>query len=105
MLKHVNGDLQGKHVPGIVRTWPTEPIPRVINRNFFIIVATVYEVLAGKYSDIRKQARSVGINTKKVDMDVVPIIAPDGMEGTLYIPDRKTEKWLVTNPPFFTIMG
>ena len=35
-------------------------------------------------------------------MDVVPIIAPYGIEGTLYIPDRKLEEWLVTNPPGHT---
>lgn len=46
--------------------------------------------------------RSVGIYTDKVEMDVVPIIAPWGMDSTLYIPDRKLEKWLVTNPPRHT---
>lgn len=66
------------------------------------VIDLLYEVLVDEYSDIRKQARSVGINTKKVDMDVVPIIAPNGMEGTLYIPDRKKEEWLVTNPPKHT---
>lgn len=73
-----------------------------LNDNPQEVIDLLYEVLEDKYSDIRKQARSVGINTKKVDMDVVPIIAPDGMEGTLYIPDRKMEKWLVTNPPKHT---
>ena len=46
--------------------------------------------------------RSVGVLTANVDMDVVPIIAPQGMEGTLYIPDRKLESWLETNPPRHT---
>jgi hypothetical protein len=66
------------------------------------VIDLLYDVLEDEYPDIRKQARSVGINTNKVDMDVVPIIAPDGMEGTLYIPDRKKDKWLVTNPPKHT---
>lgn len=47
-------------------------------------------------------ARSVGILTKTVNMDVVPIIAAQGMQGTLYIPDRRLEQWLVTNPPRHT---
>ncbi len=55
-----------------------------------------------KYSTIRRQSRSVGIGTSNSDMDVVPIIAPYGMEGPLYIPDRKLEKWLETNPPVHT---
>lgn len=46
--------------------------------------------------------RSVGVYTDKVDMDVVPIIAPHGLEGTLYIPDKKLDKWLETNPPKHT---
>lgn len=66
------------------------------------VIDLTYDVLKDEYPIIRKQARSVGINTNKVDMDVVPIIAPDGMEGTLYIPDRKIEKWIVTNPPKHT---
>ena len=35
-------------------------------------------------------------------MDVVPIIAPYGDDGPFYIPDRKLEKWLETNPPRHT---
>ncbi|PEI96201.1 nucleotidyltransferase [Bacillus pseudomycoides] len=66
------------------------------------VINLLYDVLEKQYPNIRKQARSVGINTGKADMDVVPIIAPDGMEGKLYIPDRKQEKWLETNPPRHT---
>ena len=51
---------------------------------------------------LRTQSRSVGVSTETVDMDVVPIIAPQGMEETLYIPDRKLETWLETNPPKHT---
>ena len=35
-------------------------------------------------------------------MDVVPVIAPEGDEGPFYIPDRKLEEWLETNPPRHT---
>lgn len=58
------------------------------------------------YQRIRRQGRSVGVLTTTVDMDVVPIIAPNGLDGTLYIPNRHYEtedqKWLVTNPPGHT---
>lgn len=66
------------------------------------VLDLLYQTLKEKYDNIRKQARSVGISTAKADMDVVPIIAPQGMTGTLYIPDRKLETWLVTNPPRHT---
>ncbi len=58
------------------------------------------------YTSIRRQARSIGVETTTVDMDVVPIIAPFGMDGTLYIANRNYEtvrdKWIVTNPPGHT---
>lgn len=60
------------------------------------------KVLRGKYADVRKQTRSAGIKSGLADMDVVPIIAPDGMDGTLYIPDRKLKQWMETNPPRHT---
>jgi hypothetical protein len=66
------------------------------------VLALLYATLKKKYSTIRLQARSVGIETSNANMDVVPIIAPYGMEGPLYIADRKLEKWLLTNPPGHT---
>src|SRR4051812_37699016 len=36
----------------------------------------LYRVLKEKYTEIRKQTRSVGISAGLADMDVVPIIAP-----------------------------
>jgi hypothetical protein len=66
------------------------------------VLDLLYRTLKEKYGTIQKQARSVGIEAAKADMDVVPIIAPQGMEGTLYIPDRKLQTWLVTNPPRHT---
>lgn len=62
----------------------------------------LYRVLKPEYPEIRKQTRSVGIESGLADMDVVPIIAPYGMDGTLYIPDRKLEQWRETNPPRHT---
>ncbi len=52
--------------------------------------------------EVRKQTRSVAVNTNLVDMDVVPIVAPDGLDARMYIPDRKLSKWLETNPPKHT---
>lgn len=63
------------------------------------VVDFLYKTLKKEYTNIRRQARSVGIESSKADMDVVPII-PD---GTMYrIPDRKQEKWIKTNPPGHT---
>jgi hypothetical protein len=59
-------------------------------------------VLRERYADVRKQGRSAGVRSGAADMDVVPIIAPYGMEGTLYIPDRKLKQWRETNPPRHT---
>ncbi|WP_238651784.1 SMODS domain-containing nucleotidyltransferase [Paenibacillus piscarius] len=66
------------------------------------VIDLLYDVLSPKYTTIRKQNRSIGIKTDKVDIDVVPIIAPYGIYSTLYIPDRKKEQWIVTNPPKHT---
>jgi hypothetical protein len=66
------------------------------------VLNLLYQTLKEKYDDIRKQARSMGISTATADMDVVPIIAPWGMENTLYIPDRQLKQWRVTNPPRHT---
>lgn len=66
------------------------------------VITLLYNTLKDKYPEIRKQSRSVGITTSTVDMDVVPIIAPFGIDGKLYIPDRKLARWLETNPPGHT---
>jgi hypothetical protein len=62
----------------------------------------LFSAIGDGYDDIRKQTRSVGVTTSTVDMDVVPIIEPDGEAGALYIPDRTLEKWIPTNPPGHT---
>lgn len=66
------------------------------------VITLLYNTLKVKYPNIRKQTRSVGITTSTIDMDVVPIIAPFGTDDTLYIPDKKLDRWLVTNPPGHT---
>lgn len=66
------------------------------------VVDLLFWTLRKEYPPLRRQARSVGVTTPDVDMDVVPIIAPYGEGGTLYIPDRQQEKWVQTNPPRHT---
>lgn len=52
--------------------------------------------------DAAPHTRSVGVVTSLVEMDAVPLIAPDGMSGSLWLPDKKAEQWIVTNPPGHT---
>lgn len=66
------------------------------------VIELLYQTLYENYDDIRRQTRSVGVFTALADMDVVPVIAPSGLDSTLYIPDRKEATWLVTNPPGHT---
>lgn len=67
------------------------------------VLKLLREVLGQEYElDDHINDRSVGVKTAAVDMDVVPIIAPEGTDGPLYLPDRRLEKWLRTNPPGHT---
>ena len=59
------------------------------------VVNLLYDTLKKKYPEIRLQNRSVGIEASKADMDVVPVIKHDAI---YFIPDRKQELWLPTNP-------
>lgn len=69
------------------------------------VIDLLYETLSEKYDDIRKQARSIGVFTSTVEMDAVPIIEETNWDGstTLYIPDRKLQNWIETNPRRHTI--
>lgn len=63
------------------------------------VVDLLFKTLRKKYPNIRRQNRSVGIESNKADMDVVPIIP----RGPMYlIPDRKQKEWILTNPPGHT---
>lgn len=66
------------------------------------VLELLYKTLKSGYSNVRKQQRSVRVETDQAVMDVVPIIAPYGDDGPFYIPDRKLEKWVETNPPRHT---
>ena len=65
------------------------------------VVDSLYWAVKRRYPDARRQARSVGIITPLIDMDVVPIIDPHENEDYL-IADRKLETWIRTNPPKHT---
>jgi hypothetical protein len=59
------------------------------------IIDTLFNTLKKKYSNIRRQNRSIHIDYYKADMDIVPAIK----DGTTYmIPDRKAKTWIVTDP-------
>ena len=63
------------------------------------VIDLLYNTLKSKYTNIRRQNRSVGIESNKADMDVVPVIPC----GDMYlIPDRNREEWILTNPPAHT---
>ena len=64
-------------------------------------VDDVFDVLTRHYTPTRRQARSVSVSTKTADMDAVPLIDPDD-DGTYYIPDRRQNRWIRTNPPGHT---
>jgi len=66
------------------------------------VISRLYTTLKEKYSGAKKNVRSVTIRTNDFKVDIVPIIAPNGMEGTLYIPDRDLGDWVETNPPRHT---
>ncbi len=48
---------------------------------------------------LRRQRRSVQVhfNALEFDVDVVPALALDGMDGQLLVPDREWKEWIVTD--------
>jgi hypothetical protein len=68
------------------------------------ILNFLYDALEDEYGKdkVKLNRRSVHVDHYLADMDAVPIIAPNGMDGTLYIPDRDLKEWLETNPPRHT---
>jgi hypothetical protein len=42
--------------------------------------------------------RSIQIELARVDLDVVPTVAPKGVDAPLLIPDRDVKEWFSTNP-------
>lgn len=42
--------------------------------------------------------RSIQIELSRIDMDIVPTVAPDGTDEPLLIPDRDVTQWFRTNP-------
>ena len=66
------------------------------------VLKLLRNALSDEYEINPSNTRSIGVISPQVDMDVIPIIAPCGEENTLYIPDKKLEAWLETNPPKHT---
>lgn len=66
------------------------------------VISLLYKTLKEKFPKIEKNVRSVTIVTNNFNVDIVPIIAPYGLEGPLYIPDRSLRSWVETNPPKHT---
>jgi predicted nucleotidyltransferase len=62
------------------------------------VICLLHRTLQEKYDDIKKNVRSVTIVANGINVDIVPIIAPDGLNGRLFIPDRNLSKWVETNP-------
>jgi hypothetical protein len=58
----------------------------------------VQQVLGKYYSSIIRQRRSLQITLTYVTMDVVPAIAPCGLESQLLIPDGELSEWIPTHP-------
>jgi hypothetical protein len=89
----VNGQEQHPDVDIIVVTNHTrQDQPQRVLNNLRRILAEDYDI------DNKPHRRSVGVYTAAVDMDVVPIIAPTGLDGTLYLPDKSLDQWIETNP-------
>lgn len=42
--------------------------------------------------------RSIQVELPRIDMDIVPTVAPNGVDNPLRIPDRDVETWFDTNP-------
>lgn len=50
------------------------------------------------YTNTKKQNRSIHISLSTVEMDVVPLIAPEGFDGNWFIGDSKNDSWIFTDP-------
>lgn len=55
---------------------------------------------SGEPAKRRHQRRSINIHLEKsdFDLDIVPAIAPDGLDNPLSIPDKDWDKWVPTHP-------
>jgi predicted nucleotidyltransferase len=65
------------------------------------VIKLLFDTLKKKYN-VKRAVRSVRITTNDFYIDIVPVIAPDGEGGTLYIPDGDLADWVETNPPGHT---
>lgn len=68
-------------------------------------LASALEGLPGALGDVgevklREQRRSVNVNLTDAEfqLDVVPVVIPDGTENPLLVPDREWSKWIESHP-------
>jgi hypothetical protein len=95
----VNGKLERPDIDVImVVEYTTEDDPGTVLGDLHAALTTG----PGGYPNTRRQSRSVPVETAQAIMDSVPLIAPFGDGGSLFIPDKKLETWLETNPPAHT---
>lgn len=71
------------------------PTPSAVFSDLKAALQTFYENV-----ELADQRRSIGVTLPDDDivLDVVPAIAPDGFDSTLYVPDRERSQWLHSNP-------
>jgi hypothetical protein len=72
-----------------------EPKPRAILENLRSAIDDFYEDV-----NLETQRRSIQVELKDDDvrMDIVPAIAPNGKENTLFVPDYEQNSWIESKP-------
>jgi len=63
-----------------------------------VALSFVQQVLKKYYPSVKRQRRSLRITLTYVVMDLVPAVAPYGLESELLIPDRDLSEWVPTHP-------
>lgn len=77
----------------------TKPSPLEVLEDLRSSLEEFYEEV-----DIRDQRRSIRVKVEgeavddEVLLDVVPTISPDGIDKTLWVPDRDRKKWIKSHP-------
>jgi hypothetical protein len=71
------------------------PSPRAVLQNLKQVVDLFYD-----HVDLEQQRRSIQVFLTEDDvrMDLVPAIAPDGVESVLYVPDYQQQLWIESHP-------
>ena len=62
------------------------------------VINYLERILKKYYSNTKRQTKSVNITLSYINMDVVPAIAPEGIDNILLIPNREEKEWTKTHP-------